>query len=284
MKDRVPSIRTATLGGLLDKALKASGLSPSEAARRLGWSASRISRLTRGRRGAGVADVAALLGLCEVIGHERGDALQLTADLYAISWCQEHGERVPVDPPALTRCEATAETITSYQTTIVPRLLRTASYQREILRATTALPATEIQRQVTSRVTRQAVLDRERCGFRFFLDERVVDRISAGREVMSEQLHYLLQVCARPNAEIRLVPEAAGLVCALGSFELFEFAQQRPAVYLESLTSTAFLEQATTIAAYRRAVSTVDEIALDETQTRAWLSTRAADLRPLTLA
>ena len=49
MRDREPTIRSRELGEGLRKAMFEAGINGSEAARQLGWSGSRVSRLLSGR-------------------------------------------------------------------------------------------------------------------------------------------------------------------------------------------------------------------------------------------
>jgi hypothetical protein len=57
-----------------------------------------------------------------------------------------------------------------------------------------------------------------------------------------------------------------------------EFAEFRPVVYLESETSSVFLEEPEQIAAYRRILGALAETALGEEESRELIATLATEL------
>ena len=60
---------------------------------------------------------------------------------------------------------------------------------------------------------------------------------------MAEQLRHLLRMSERPYLTLRVVPAAHGAHAAMsGPFTLMEFAEFRPVAYLDSETSSLFLE------------------------------------------
>ncbi len=71
MRDRQPTMRSRELGEGLRRAMEAAGLTGVDAARRLDWSPSRVSRMLSGTRGTTDVDVAMFLTVCGVRGRER---------------------------------------------------------------------------------------------------------------------------------------------------------------------------------------------------------------------
>jgi Domain of unknown function (DUF5753) len=63
-----------------------------------------------------------------------------------------------------------------------------------------------------------------------------------------------------------------------GAFRLMEFADFRPVVYLESITSSLFLEQPIEIEAYQHILESLAETALDEEESRKLIATLATEL------
>ena len=95
----------------------------------------------------------------------------------------------------------------------------------------------------------------------------------------AEQLHKLLQVSVRPLIALRVVPAARGAHAAInGSFQLLEFKQIKPVVYLESETSSLFLELPIEIQAYREILAALDETALPEGQSKNFIGDLAVEL------
>jgi hypothetical protein len=76
-----------------------------------------------------------------------------------------------------------------------------------------------------------------------------------------------------------VLPASLGAHAGLaGSFTLIEFADFRPVVYLDSETSSLFLEKPEEIAAYRRILGALAGTALDEGQSRELIATVATEL------
>lgn len=96
---------------------------------------------------------------------------------------------------------------------------------------------------------------------------------------MADQLHHLLRMSARPFLALRVVPASLGAHAAMaGSFIFMEFAEFRPVTYLESTTSSLFLEQPEETAAYRRILAALDDAALSEGESRDLIATVATEL------
>jgi hypothetical protein len=63
-----------------------------------------------------------------------------------------------------------------------------------------------------------------------------------------------------------------------GAFRLMEFAEFKPVVYLESITSSLFLEKPVEIDAYRGILGALAETALGEGESRELIATLATEL------
>jgi len=98
---------------------------------------------------------------------------------------------------------------------------------------------------------------------------------------MSDQLHHLLRMSVRSYVTLRVIPASLGAHAGLaGPFTLMEFADFRPVVYLDSETSSLFLEKPEEITAYRRILGALAGTALGEGQSRELIATLATELYP----
>jgi hypothetical protein len=96
---------------------------------------------------------------------------------------------------------------------------------------------------------------------------------------MSDQLHHLLRMSVRSYLTVRVVPAPLGAHAAMaGPFIFMEFAEFRSVVYLESETSSLFLEKPEETRAYQRILGALAETALDEGQSRELIATVATEL------
>lgn len=280
MRDRQPTVRSRELGAGLRQAMEKARFSGKETARRLGWSDSRVSRLLGGTRGGSEVDVSAFLAVCGVKGRERDRLLSLCKDQHTPGWFQQHGSRLPRQVRTLVDHENKATVIGEYQSTLIPGLLQTGDYARALIKASGAVPESEFDDRVAARLARQNLLSRDRPPtFTFFVHEFVLRLPVGGAEVMSDQLHYLLRLSVRTNLTLRVLPSAIGAHagCA-GSFKLMEFAEFKPIVYLDSETSSLFLEEPEEISAYKRILAALEDTTLDEGQSREMIASVATEL------
>ncbi len=280
MESREPTIRARELGEGLKAAMDKVGLDRKQTARRMGWSPTKVTRMLRGERGAKPEDVASILALCGVNGQERTRLLELCRDQHTKGWLQQFGDRLPKQLHTLVDHEAQAKSIAAFEPVLVPGLLQTRDYARAVVRGIVNVPAAEVDERVLARVARQEVLSRDRpVQSDFFMHEFALRLPVGGSPVMSEQLHHLLQMSVRRTVTLRVIPAAVGAHAAMaGGFWFMEFPTFRPVIYLEGETSCLFLERPEEVAAYRKILSALADVALDEGQSRDLIATMATEL------
>lgn len=120
--------------------------------------------------------------------------------------------------------EQSAAALHTFEPLVVPALLQTADYAREVERAY-HLPVTdeEVERRVEVRLARQQVLQREPDPLHLhcLIDESILHRTMGGPATMRSQLAYLLEVAEWPNVELRIVTLLhAPYGAAFGAFQL----------------------------------------------------------------
>ena len=280
MYDREPTIRSRELGEGLRRAMEQAGLNGKQAAHLLDWSTSRLSRLLSGKRGGNEVDVSALLAVCQVTGTERARRLELCREQNTPGWLQQHGSRLPQQLVTLIDHENKAISYSDIQPMLVPGLLQTGDYARAVLSSIANVPADEVDDRVAARLARQSLFSREHpARFTFYLHEFVLRTPVGGAAVMSEQLHHLLRMSVRSYLTLRVVPASLGAHAATaGPFIFMEFAEFRPVVYLESATSSLFLEKPAETQAYRRILGALTGTALGEGESRELIATVATEL------
>jgi transcriptional regulator with XRE-family HTH domain len=279
MRDQA-TVRSRELGEGLRRAMERAGLSGREAAMRLGWSDSKVSRLLTGLRGGSEVDVSAFLAVCGVKGRERQRLMALCRGQHTPGWFQQHGSRLPQQVRTLVDHENKAIAISVFQSTLVPGLLQTGDYARALFREAGRVPPDEIDDRVAARLARKNLYSRERPPkFSFFVHELVFRLPVGGPVVMSDQMHELLRMSVRPNLTLRVVPASIGAHAATsGHFTLMEFADFKPIVYLDSETSSLFLEEPEEIFAYKGILASLEDTALSERQSRDVIARMATEL------
>lgn len=282
MDDREPTIRSRELGEALRVAMDGAGFNAKQLADKLDWSPSRLSRLLSGKRGGTEMDVVSFLAVCGASAEERERLLGLCRQAGTPGWLQQHGDRLPKQLRTLVDHEDKAVRIGDYQPVIVPGLLQTGDYARAVMQETGNAPEHEIEDRVAARLARQALFSRRPAvEFTFFVHEFVLRLPVGGALVMSGQLHHLLRMSVRPSIRLRVVPASVGGHAGVaGQFKLMEFTSFRPIVYLDSETSSLFLEEPTEIAAYRRVLDGLADKALGEGQSKQLIADLAIELYP----
>ncbi len=280
MPHREPTIRSRELGEGLRQAMQQAGLSGKQAAQMLDVTPSYVSMLLAGKRAASEVDIAAFLGVCRVKGAERDRLLALCREQETPGWFQPHGSALPKQLVTLIDHENKAVTISDFETVGVPGLLQTGEYARAVISRIVNVPPGEVNDRVAARLARQSLFARERpAAFTFYLHESVLRLPVGGPAVMAEQLRHLHRMSERSYLTLRVVPIALGAHPAMtGAFRLMEFAEFKPVAYLESETSSVFLERPEEIQAYRNILAALADTALSERQSRELIAALATGL------
>ncbi|HEY3503946.1 MAG TPA: helix-turn-helix transcriptional regulator [Actinocatenispora sp.] len=221
------------------------GKSQAEVAKKMDWSLSKIIRLEAGQVGVSTNDLKALLDLYEVADTERrGFLIELARSARQQSSWWSAFRDVTSSPDYLDYLgyETDAARILGYFPAMVPALLQTEEYAREIVTSggSRQLDESTIDRLVELRMQRkQHVLDRDDPPtFVAVLDEAVLRHTVGGGEVMNDQLASVAEVAALPTIEIRVVPFSVGAHPGLsGPFQIFEFADSADPPILQSDTA-----------------------------------------------
>lgn len=277
MKDHEPTVRSRDLGVGLRRVMESAGFNGTQIAWALGWSQGRVSRLLSGKRGGSAADVSAFLAVCGVTGAERDRLTGLCAERNLPGRLVHHGPMGPGPVGTLVDLETASVAISEFQTTLVPGLLQTAGYTRAMVPHSPTVPQDRSDARDEVWLARLEWLASRRApACTFFLHEHVLRLPIGGAAVMSDQLHFLLRLSVRPNLTIRVVPAHLGAHPGLaGPFTLLEVRDFKPIVYLDSATTSLFLETPTEIDTYRTILTALDHAALDQRQSRELITTVA---------
>jgi transcriptional regulator with XRE-family HTH domain len=131
--DENTTIRSRELGDELRQAMEKANLSGKHAARVLGWSESKVSRMLTGRAPVKDTDVSALLALCMVTGDEKERLLDLARQVNQRGWLQKYSADLTRQLRTRINHETRATEITEFQPCFIPGLLQTGDYARKLL-------------------------------------------------------------------------------------------------------------------------------------------------------
>lgn len=251
-----PTARGRRLRHELKRLREEAGMTHAEVARRLEWSASKVSRIETGQSRAQTGDVADLLELYGVTDDAvRKAYVQLAREARRRGWWTRYSD--VLGSGTYVGLESEAATIQTYEQQNVPGLLQTESYARAFIQGALVKPdPDEVDRRVSARMERQELLDRTDVPEVWaVLDEAVVRRPVGGPDVMREQLQRLIDLTTRPNSTVTLqvLPMSIGAHPGMnGSFVLLRFPDpmDRPIVHLETDTDGLYLEETVDIERY----------------------------------
>jgi transcriptional regulator with XRE-family HTH domain len=261
---RSPTVRRRELGALLRKLRTEKGLTVEQAADRLLFSMSKLSRMETGH---GVATPRDVRDLCDLYGvtdeAERDHMMQLAAEGKRQAWWQSYD----LGYATYVGLEAEAVSISAFQSSVVHGLLQTADYARAGHEAAMPrLDSGQIDMQIEAKLTRQRVLTRDSPpSLAAVLDEAALHRLAGGRLVMAAQLTKILDMASLPNVLVQVLPYEVGAHPALESnFTILELPDQTPdIVFVEGLVGSIYLEREDALEKYHKIFQRLQSIALN---------------------
>ncbi|MGW2284952.1 helix-turn-helix domain-containing protein [Streptomyces phaeochromogenes] len=270
-----PAVRRRKLGAEL-RALRArAGLKSGEAARLVGWHQSKVSRIETGRSGVKPADVELLLDAYDVRDAELRELLVVLAgsdDGGRHHWWHAYRGLLPSTYSDFISLESQASVMRTLENSVVPGLLQTPEYAREVtLAAVDGALDDKVDALVEVRLARQDVLrSNPPLQLSAVLDEAALRRTVGGPGVMARQLEHLREAAQLPHVRIQVLPFGVGAhVGVTGPFVIFSFpsTSDLDVVVLDHLTSSLYLERKEDLQAYGEAFDSLQVHALSPEET-----------------
>jgi transcriptional regulator with XRE-family HTH domain len=262
---RSPTVRRRELGALLRRLRTEQGLTVEQAAGRLLFSMSKLSRMETGH---GVATPRDIRDLCDLYGvadeAERDHMTHLAVEGRQPGWWQSYELSQFADYVGL---ESDAVSVKDYQSILIPGLLQTPDYARAVNEVVIPQPDPEkLGEQIEVRIRRQDRL-RQNPPLRFWvvLDEAALHRVIGGPAVMEAQLEHLVEISRLPNVTLQVISYSAGAHPAMDStFNILEFAGSVPSVvYVEGLVGWVYMKRPRDIVRYEEVFERLCNIAFD---------------------
>lgn len=265
-----PTVRRRELGALLRELRLAKDLTVEQVAQYLLCSATKVSRMETGQRGATARDIRDLCELYEIVDPAERERLSSLAMLgKQHGWWQSYDLSQFADYVGL---ETEAASIRDFQCTLIPGLLQTPDYARAANEV--VLPAPDpvtLDQQTEVRLKRQQRLTQNpQLRFHVVLDEAALHRIVGSPAVMSAQLDRLVDVSHLPNVTLQIIAFGAGAYPAMDStFNILDFEGSVPSVvYVEGLVGWVYMKRPQDITRYERVFEHLRGIALAPRESR----------------
>jgi transcriptional regulator with XRE-family HTH domain len=207
-KRATPSIKRRRVGGQLRRWRESVEVSSADAARAMGWSQARFSRVERGYYRITREEV---YGLCAKLGIDDPDGVEEVAraaeEPTGQGWWAAYSKHLTQSYGDFIELEAEAQEIQMHHPVVVPGLLQTPGYAREmIFQQPAAVSPGRAEDLVSVRLARQAVMGRLDKVHALVPESALHARLASGSGVMKDQIRRLIDVSDMPNVELQLIP------------------------------------------------------------------------------
>jgi transcriptional regulator with XRE-family HTH domain len=250
------------LGARLRALRRRAGLTGTELAARAGMSQAKISKIETGRMTAAVEDVERL---AEVLGAAPAEAAALVDEARGLAtqlrtWRAMRRQALAGHQQRFRELEAEARLIRVFQPSLVPGLLQTAEYARQVfLRSGMAGDAADVAAAVQARLDRQAVLFDPAKRFVFLITEAALRTRVCPEPVMTVQLDRIVTLASLENVTVGYLPLAAALdVVPLNGFTLLD----DQAAYVETISAELLHRDDRDVGLYAAAFEQLQAVAL----------------------
>jgi len=269
-----PTVLRILLGSHLRRLRESRGITARQAAAKIRASESKISRLELGRNAIREIDVLDLLTLYGVDAREREQLLTLAEQSNRPGWWHRYNDILPDWFQAYVGMEEAATSIRIYEPQFIPGLLQTQQYAAAVL-AVGDIPLNETERHVILRKERQRRFTEGRLKLWAIVEETALRRPIGGKEILREQLRYLISLSSRQNLTLQIVPFGMGGHAAPSGFTILRFNEpDLPDVaYLEHLTSALYFDKRFDVDRYLLAMERLSIISANPSETPGILTT-----------
>jgi transcriptional regulator with XRE-family HTH domain len=270
-----PTVRRRRLAAELRRLREQSGKTAEAVGDALGWSKAKVSRYELARSGLKPSDVGRLLDFYGVRGEQRRHLLTLAEEATRKGWWEAYSDVLFEEHLAYIGLEAEATSIMQWQNNVVPGLLQTEQYARDIFsgyRDLTMIAPSVIERRVEARLIRQRALTRDQpLELKAILDEAVLRR--QRRSLMYEQLQHLAEASKLPNVTLQILSLDGPKRLALDSFTVLRFSQGQlnDVVSTESLRNYLYVEGDTDTYEFRVAFERLSQESLGPDESREFI-------------
>lgn len=271
-----PTLRGRRLARELRELRKRAGLSQAEAARRVGWSKNKVSRIEEPVTRPTDDDVRALLQLYGLDAARHPAILQLNSDSWQRGWWTVYDDAFT---GVFVMLEEQAPDIRVYETMLVPGLLQTPDYARWVLSNRQGLTDDDLDRLVAARMARKSILHRTNPpAVHVVIHEAALRQVAGDPDLMRKQISELWTVAVdQANVTLQILPFTSPPPPALiGSVTLFCFPDDHglDVAHSEGLLGETYVESTAELARARMAFQQVSGAAMSPAESVEWLKAR----------
>lgn len=241
-----PTIHRRRLRSELRKARESAGKTQRETAFAMDWSMSKLIRIETGDVRVSTNDLRAMLSYYGVAEDRVVGLVEVAkAAREQPRWARYKDVATP-EYLAFLGYESSATIIRNFEPILVPGLLQTEEYAREVLTAVGS--AASVDSLVDLRIERQEILVRQPVApnVHFIIDESVIRHLVGGPDVMRRQLVQLKELAAEPHIHLRILTFDKGIYPRMRiPYVIFEFdaPEDEDVLYVENATGELVIKE-----------------------------------------
>ncbi|MFE9306209.1 helix-turn-helix domain-containing protein [Streptomyces sp. NPDC006706] len=265
-----PTARRRRLSIELKKLREKNALTCAQVGTALDWSGSKVNRMETGSGRVQPSDIDALCRFYDTGDELREFLKSLARQAKTRGWWQVHGSGVPEWFSIYIGLEQDASALRQYQSEVLPGLVQTAAYARELHTCGSYMSPENIDRAVQVRLERQSMLSEPGAPDCWFVvSEGAVRRVVGDRELMRAQLERVLEAVDQPSVTLQVLPFDAGTCPTTGPFTMLGFPdpEDPDIVYRDGITDAMYLEGEPHVHEYTRAFDELRAAALSPRRT-----------------
>jgi transcriptional regulator with XRE-family HTH domain len=213
-------------------------MTQQQVAEKLKWSREKVGRIETASSSVSHADLRLLLAQYGVADQDSIDDFERRAASAQRPGWNEFKGLLPARYLTYLGFEEIATTMRQYHLSLIPGLLQTRNYMREVLTQVSEISPRDVRRLIEARTRRQEILTTEpRPEFKIIIDEAVFYRPVGGSRVWRDQLEHLQKINQLTGVSLMVLPFSAGPHPGLkGAFNLltFEDAPYDDLLYIEN--------------------------------------------------
>jgi transcriptional regulator with XRE-family HTH domain len=268
-----PTVLRIMLGGQLRRLRESRGITAQAAAKAIRGSESKISRIELGRNAIREIDVLDLLTFYGVGAVEREQLLNLAEQANRPGWWHRFNDILPDWFQFYVGLEEAATSIRVYEPQFIPGLLQTPRYTAAVL-TMCDIPLGEAERHVILRKERQRRFTEGRVKLWAIIEETALRRPIGNKEILLDQLRYLLSLTDMPNLTLQIIPFGRGGHAVPSGFTILRFGDPdlQDVAYLEHLTSALYFDKKADVDRYLLAMERLSIVSAKPGETLGILS------------
>jgi len=269
------------LGEALRRLRLDADLTGTQLANQAGWAQSKVSRIERGQSAVAVADVELWAQICHAPDDVRGELVELAEAVAteATAWRRALRRGLPRMQREVGDLEAGATTLLYYQPVLVPGLLQTPEYARQVATAGALPDSPDVAGWIAARMDRQAILYEPSRRIELVIGEPALRWRLGPAHTMLAQLDRIVTVTRLPNVAVRIIPLSAEVpVWHTHGFTIYDGRDDGPIVAVSTMTAGLTITDPHDVGRYRAAFDRLRELAVFGDAARAVLDRAMQEL------